>query len=181
MIKDKGNRMSMLKKFLVCLFVFFSSSCFALDHIVTFVCTGNTGRSPMAEALANDYVKKHNLNIIVQSRGVNVDPKETAPEQGTVTVLKQHGIDISSHKATQLTKADIDKSEYLLTMTQKHKVKILEQYPQAKGKVFTLSEFSTGKNEDLSDPYQKPLEAYIKVESQLNEFLPLALNKIAKE
>ncbi|MWP61512.1 low molecular weight protein arginine phosphatase [Gilliamella sp. Pas-s25] len=170
-----------LKKYLAGLFVFFSASCFSLEHLVTFVCTGNTGRSPMAEAIASDYIKKHNFNIIVQSRGVNVDPKEVTPEDGTITVLKLRGIDISSHKATQLTKEDIDKSEYLLTMTQKHKDTILSEYPDAKGKVFTLAEFSTGKKEDLSDPYKKPLEAYTKVESQLDEFLPLALNKIAKK
>lgn len=170
-----------LKNYLLVFLVFFSASCFSLDHIVTFVCTGNTGRSPMAEALAKDYVKKHDLNIVVQSRGVNVDPNETAPEQGTVTILKQRGIDISTHKATQLTKEDITKSDYVLTMTQKHKDKILTQYPDAKGKVYTLAEFSTDNNEDLSDPYQQPLEAYKKVGSQLDKFLPLALNKIAKQ
>ena len=170
-----------LKKYLVGLLALFSASCFALDHVVTFVCTGNTGRSPMAEALAKDYVNKHNFNIEVQSRGVNVDPSELTPEEGTVKVLKDRNIDISSHKATQLVKEDIDKSEYLLTMTQKHKDKILGLFPESKGKVFTLSEFATGKNEDLSDPYKLPLSAYIKVEKQLDEFLPLALDKIAKE
>lgn len=170
-----------LRKYLVGLFLFFSASCFSLDHVVTFICTGNTGRSPMAEALAKDYVNKHGLNIVVQSRGVNVDPNETAPEQGTVTILKQRGIDISTHKAAQLTKEDITKSDYLLTMTQKHKDKILTQYPDVKGKVFTLAEFATGDNDDLSDPYQQPLEAYKKVESQLDKFLPLALDKIAKQ
>ena len=170
-----------LKKNLIGLLVLFSASCFSLDRVVMFVCTGNTGRSPMAEALAKDYVEKHNLNISVQSRGVNVDPNETNPEEGTVKVLKDRNIDISSHKATQLVKEDIDKSEYLLTMTQKHKDKILGLFPESKGKVFTLSEFATGKNEDLSDPYKLPLSAYIKVEKQLDEFLPLALDKIAKE
>ncbi len=170
-----------LKKYLVGLLALFSVSCYAFDHVVTFVCTGNTGRSPMAEALAKDYVDKHNLNIEVRSRGVNVNPSELTPEEGTVKVLKDRNIDISSHKATQLVKEDIDKSEYLLTMTQKHKDKILDKFPESKDKVFTLSEFATGKNEDLSDPYKLPLSVYIKVEKQLDEFLPLALDKIAKE
>ncbi|NUF49240.1 arsenate reductase/protein-tyrosine-phosphatase family protein [Gilliamella sp. ESL0250] len=80
-----------LKKYLAGLLVFFSASCFSLEHLVTFVCTGNTGRSPMAEAIASDYIKKHNFNIVVQSRGVNVDPKEVVPEDGTITVLKLRG------------------------------------------------------------------------------------------
>jgi protein-tyrosine-phosphatase len=174
------NIMFSIKKYLLGLLALFSTSCFAIDHVVTFVCTGNTGRSPMAEALAENYVKEHNLNIIVQSRGMNVDPKEITVEEGTAKVLKDRGIDITSHRATQLVKDDMDRSDYLLTMTQKHKDGILKQYPDAKDKVFTLAEFATGKHEDLSDPYKQPISAYIKVEKQLDQFLPLALDKIAK-
>lgn len=173
--------MSILKKFLFSMLFLFCSSAIATEHLVTFVCTGNTGRSPMAEALAKDYIAKHHLNIDVQSRGVNVNTKELNPEEGTVTVLKERGIDISAHQASQLTEDDITNSDYLLTMTESHKDKILAKYPQAKDKVFTLAEFSTGKHEDLSDPYGLPLDAYRKVELQLDMFLPQALNKIATE
>ncbi|GKX54173.1 protein-tyrosine-phosphatase [Leminorella grimontii] len=159
----------------------FSMIASAAEPLVTFVCTGNTGRSPMAEALASDLIKKDGLNVLVQSRGVNVDPKETTPEKGTVTVLKERGIDISHHQATQLTQADVDTSTLLLTMTQGHKDKILANFPAAKGKVYTLAEFAANRQEDLSDPYGKPLEAYRTVEKQLDELLPLALKKIAQD
>lgn len=173
--------MPILKKILFPTLFLFCSSVLANEHLVTFVCTGNTGRSPMAEALAKDYIHKHNLDINTQSRGVNVDSKELNPEDGTVTVLKERGIDIASHQATQLTEDDVKNSDYLLTMTESHKDKILKNYPQSNGKVFTLAEFATGKHEDLSDPYHLPLEAYRKVEEQLDVFLPLAMDKIAKE
>lgn len=149
--------------------------------LVTFVCTGNTGRSPMAEALAKSYISKNHLDIRVQSRGVNVNPKEITPEEGTVTVLKERGIDVSAHKAQQFSAQDVENSTYLLTMGNGHKEKILVQFPQAEGKVFTLAEFATGTHEELSDPYGEPIEAYKTVEGQLDQYLPLALDKIASE
>ena len=38
---------------------------------ILFVCTGNTCRSPMAQAIAEDYIKKHNIkNIEISSCGI---------------------------------------------------------------------------------------------------------------
>lgn len=149
----------------------------ASEHLITFVCTGNTGRSPMAEALSNDLIKKDHYDLKVASRGASVDPNEITPENGTVTVLKERGIDISSHKATQLTETDIEKSDLLLTMTASHKTKILAKFPEAENKVFTLYEYATGTSKDLSDPYGEPLPAYVALEAQLDELLPVALKK----
>jgi len=75
------------------------------------------GNTRAKQALAKNYLTKNNFDIRVQSRGVNIDRGEFAPEEGTITVLKERGLDISSHQVTQLTEQDITHSTYLLTMT----------------------------------------------------------------
>ncbi len=162
--------------FILNLFLFLSIS-YAEEKLITFVCTGNTGRSPMAEALANKIINGKYSNIKVQSRGVNVDINELQVEKGTLIILKERWIDISSHLAIQLTKEDIKNSFLILTMTKNHKDKIISIYPEAKDYVFTLSEYATGKDQDLLDPYKQPIEAYKKLEKQLDQLLPLALEK----
>ena len=51
-----------------------------------FVCSGNTGRSPAAQYLAQKYIDTHNLPIEVQSRGTNVRD-HTRPDLQLVTAI----------------------------------------------------------------------------------------------
>lgn len=175
--------MFIIKKIVFCIILIFgfTVTTFAADHLITFVCTGSTGRSPMATAFANKYIKNHHLDIAVQSRGLEIDPTELTLEEGTIEVLTEQGIDVPEHEAISLVEQDILASEYLFTMTQEHKKKILAKYPQAANKVFTLAESATGNNQDILDPYRHTLKTYRRLAQQLDTFLPLVLNKIVAE
>src|SRR5579871_3415985 len=83
---------------------------------LAFVDTGNTGRSVTAEALAKVEIAKAHLSIAVISRAVDQDPYETAPEPNVVTLLSARGIDVSAHRAAQLTANDVRHSDVILTM-----------------------------------------------------------------
>lgn len=73
---------------------------------------------------------------------------------------------------------DVRHSDVILTMTEKHKVKVLNLYPSAAGKVYTLAEYATGKTEDVPDAWGKPIEFYESVTAQLDKFIPPALDKV---
>jgi len=141
---------------------YFSSSFAATTDTnkILFVCGGNTGRSPMAEYLANDYFHFAKNGYIADSRGANVNPTELTPESYAIVAMKELGIkDISNHRATPVTKTDIDSAKLVLVMTEAHKEKLLKIDPTAKN-IYLLSECATGKKEEVADAYGHDLKFY---------------------
>lgn len=164
----------------VCLAHFSSSPAIAAEPIkVAFVDTGNTGRSLTAEALAEVEIGGKKLPVAVISRAVDMDPYDVKPEANVVTLLSAQGIDVSAHRAVQLSANDIRHSDVILTMTAKHKAKVIELYPEAKDKTFTLAEYAAGEAKDVDDAWGKPMDVYQAMVKQVGGYVPLALAKAA--
>ena len=144
---------------------------------IAFVDTGNTGRSVSAEAIANAQIQRQGLKIAVISRAVDVDPFDVRPEANAVKLLHDRGLEVGDHIAAQLTPNDIRHADLVLTMTAKHRDRVLALYPDAKDKVFTLSEYATGSYAEVADAYGKPIEVYATMIKQLEGFVPAALEK----
>jgi len=147
---------------------------------VAFVDTGNTGRSVSAEALAIAMIAEKKLPIVVISRAVDLNPYNIVPEPfAAQLLLEKKGIDVSAHRAAALTAGDIRHSDLVFTMTTKHKATILEQFPEARGKTFTLSEYATGTDHDVVDAYNQPMTVYQQVFAEISGYLPAVLDKAA--
>lgn len=114
---------------------------------VVFICTGNTCRSPMAEAI----VKSKNEDIKAKSAGVFASNGSPASRQ-VETLLKEKNISFS-HRARMLDRELAEWGDLLLTMTESHKALVLRDFPELSHKVYTLKEYAS--EEDLYDPYQK--------------------------
>jgi protein-tyrosine phosphatase len=140
------------------------------DPLIMFVCGGNTGRSPMSEYLANYYFAFPTHGYQVDSRGANVDSKETHPEKNAIIVMSDLNIDISKHRAKQIVAADLTKATLVLTMTKAHKNKVLALDTGAKN-VYMLSECADGTQTDISDAYGKDLAFYKKTRDQIRMYL----------
>ena len=144
---------------------------------IAFVDTGNTGRSVSAEALANVLVKQRGWKAAIISRAVDLDPFDVQPEANAAQLLHDRGIDVSRHVAVQMTGNDARHADVILTMTAKHKARVVELFPDAKDKTYTLAEFATGAAADVADAWGKPMEAYVAMFRQLDGYLPPALEK----
>ncbi len=148
---------------------------------VAFVDTGNTGRSVTAEALAKNYIRDNKLFVAVISRAVDMDPFDVEPEANVVTLLKKRGLDVSGHRAVQVTANDVRHADVILTMTSKHKAKLVELFPDAAPKTFTLSEYATGTHADVADAWGKPMDVYVEMVKQVDGYVAPAITKAAKK
>jgi protein arginine phosphatase len=142
---------------------------------ILFVCTGNTCRSPMAEAVLK---YKGADKFDVKSAGVFAMDGNDASFQAK-EVLKENDI-IHRHQSSSLTRENLDWASYIFTMTSNHKRAILDHYPQVADKIFTLKEFVLEDPADLdvSDPYGGSVDTYRHTYRELDSLIEELIKKL---
>lgn len=119
---------------------------------ITFVCTGNTCRSPMAAALFQKRMNEHGRTDL-QCRSAGLGAAEGQPvSPNAVEACKEVGVDISGHTAHRLRGVDMVNTHLFVVMEDIHR-RILVDAGMAPGQVYLLGE-------GIADPYGKDLAAF---------------------
>lgn len=116
---------------------------------ILFVCTGNTCRSPMAEAILRKLASERQLALEVRSAGVAA-MDGTSLSRYAEAVLHDHGIH-EPFRSTALHEQLLEWADLILTLTQSHKQYVLERFPVAVGKTHTLKEYVEDDEAVLND------------------------------
>ncbi len=124
-------------------------------HRIVFICLGNICRSPMAEFVLKDMVKKRGIadDFFIESRATSTEEIGNPVHHGTTRKLSQFGISTAGKTAIQLRKRDYEKYDYLICMDSWNVRNTLRIIGSDKdGKVRKLLSFA-GEGGDIADPW----------------------------
>jgi low molecular weight protein-tyrosine phosphatase len=139
---------------------------------ILMVCLGNICRSPLAEGILKDKIKKAGLNWEVDSAGTNGYHVGEPPHRFSQKVAKHRGLDISTQQCRNFSKYDFDKFDKIYAMScdilEEMKLIAKEKYDPSKASLL-LNECHPGENRDVPDPWYGPEEGYHKVYDMIDE------------
>ena len=94
--------------------------------------------------------------VVVESAGLGALVNQPASEF-SVELMQERGLDISGHRAQQLTPELITRADLVLVMESGHRRVIDANEPTARGKLYRLGEWQ---DLEIPDPYRQPREAF---------------------
>ncbi len=152
--------------------------------LVIFVCTGNTCRSPLAEALfkkrlaerlgceANELVQR---GFLVISAGLAAMMAGQAAAEA-VEVARSLGADLAAHRSRPLTPALAAQADFLVAMTRGHLLALVDGFPE----LGTTPRLLSPQGTDVADPIGSELPVYRECAEQIDKYLDDLLTEVMR-
>jgi protein-tyrosine-phosphatase len=144
------------------------------------VCTGNTCRSPLAEAMARRLAAERRLDVVFSSAGTSAWQGGPASDASILVGLERK-LDLSTHRSRSLTRAMVEEASLVLGMASHHVAQA--QALGGGGKSFLLADYAanaaTGRS--IHDPFGEGLDAYRRMADDLDGELPRVIARLAVE
>jgi protein-tyrosine-phosphatase len=136
------------------------------QRLFLFVCSGNTSRSPMAQAICNAEIARW-LKLPLTALSAGLSAQSGAPMTPEAQrALGQLGVPVVPHRAQNLTDAMVRDAEAIWCMTEGQRQTLVTRHPTAAGKIHRLDP-----ERDIDDPMGLGPEAFLELGWQLQQLV----------
>lgn len=120
------------------------------------VCLGNICRSPLAEGILKELVRKNKLDWQVESCGTSSFHNGDLPHEDSIAIAAERGVDITDQRSALFTKSAFENYDHILAMDASNYNDIVRHASteEQRNKVELILNYSNpGMNQAVPDPY----------------------------
>jgi protein-tyrosine-phosphatase len=148
---------------------------------ILFVCTGNTCRSPIAAAIANQVARERAWSdLVIESAGTSAAEGQPASD-GAVLVGLEHQLDLTEHRARQLRPELVAAADLILAMGPHHLERVEALGGAGKAHLLTAYSSRGADGRAVSDPFGGDLDAYRATAEELEAEIRRVVDRLASE
>ncbi len=150
---------------------------------ILFVCTGNICRSPLAEGILREKMKKLNIPGETDSAGFEEFHIGDPPDPRAILTAQKRNIDITGHVARLFSVSDFDDFDKIYVMDSSHfsKMSKMARNPQDQQKAdYLMNLVYPGENLPVDDPWYYGMQAFEKVYEQLDLACQILVKKLVE-